>query len=359
VNYNALATTRFREYFPPSNPQTLAERQKEQEQYARVSKEQTLHVLSSARPEAPKVLYIIPAFRWEKNPAVSKRHGGGLRVYMERGWYSSGDGELLCVVLMANAASSGDPQILGDDDPLRLYVSQWGADPLRVSAGTNGLLAPGNFTNPAPTRSASGNFQTTGLSLDELPNGTPVSAVPHAVAYDEVRRLWYCDIEIDPGESYYPFVRLALARYQPNSVPGLNLSRVVLADFVQLTPERAVSLAPLASDPKTLNVTVTGPTYSHVRGGGDDIIADTTRMSAYLERRDSESDLSWKTLEETAVELKRLPGEQSWHGPITLQETPGTPGSKKFRLVIREFELLRDIKGATSFRTVYADVINL
>ena len=31
--------------------------------------------------------------------ATSKRTGGGLRIYMDRPWYSSGDGELLGVVV--------------------------------------------------------------------------------------------------------------------------------------------------------------------------------------------------------------------------------------------------------------------
>jgi hypothetical protein len=52
------------------------------------------------------------------------------------------------------------------------------------------------------------------------------------------RQLWYADIEIDAGPSYLPFVRLALVRYQPTSLPDAHLSRVVLAEFVQLTPDR-------------------------------------------------------------------------------------------------------------------------
>jgi hypothetical protein len=360
VDYTAVATTRFREYFTPSNPQTPAERQLEQETHARVSAAQSLHVLSSARPEAPKVLYIIPAFRWERGIFNSKRHGGGLRVYMDRGWYSSGDGELLGVLLLPGASASDQPQILSDDDPHKPYVSQWGADPVFVSAGTNGLLAPENLTNPATAaQSGSGNFQTTGLSLDEMPNGLQVTVVPHTVAYDEVRRLWYSDIEINPGDSYYPFVRLALARYQPNSVAGVELSRVVLADFVQLTPERTVSLAPDASDPKKLNVTVTGPTYNHVRAAGDDIVPEGSLMGVYLERRDSESDLSWTLVDNSSFILDRLPGEAFWHKQITLPVAPGTSAPKTLRLIIREFEFLLDKQGSRTLRTVYADVMYL
>lgn len=62
----------------------------------------------------------------------------------------------------------------------------------------------------------------TGLTLDELSNEPfiPFTAVGHQVHYDDQhgRKLWYCDIDMDAGEAYFPFVRLALARYQPQSV---------------------------------------------------------------------------------------------------------------------------------------------
>jgi hypothetical protein len=56
--------------------------------------------------------------------------------------------------------------------------------------------------------------------------------------------LWYCDVEIENGDAYYPFVRLALARYQPYSVPNAHLSRVVMTDFIQLAPDRTAVVAP-------------------------------------------------------------------------------------------------------------------
>ena len=45
------------------------------------------------------------------------------------------------------------------------------------------------------------------------------------VAFDADRGLWYCDIEIDTEAAYGPFVRLALVRYQPHSIPDAHLSR--------------------------------------------------------------------------------------------------------------------------------------
>lgn len=365
VNYSAVATTRFREYFPPSKLETEAQKQKEKELHTRTSTKLPLRIPSSARPEAPKVLYVIPAFRWTKGAASSERHGGGLRVYMERGWYSSGDGELLGVVLMSGVGVSSPPVVLDDKDPLRPFVSQWGADPTRASAGTNGLLAPEHFTSALKANPSGGSFQTTGLDLDELPGGPSVSVAPHAVGYDEVRRLWYCDIEINPGDSYFPFVRLALARYQPNSIAGVHLSRVALADFVQLAPGRAVSISPLKGSGPGYNVTVTGKTYSRFRGANDEILNGGTSVTVTVEsanvtmtgagRRPTE-ELDW--IPGAEFTLERSAGAESWTGVVRLLEIP-THASKPYRLVIREFETLTDRTGSPVKRLVYADVLRL
>ncbi len=61
---------------------------------------------------------------------------------------------------------------------------------------------------------------------------------PHDVFYDAEPQLWYCDIQIETRDTYFPFIRLALARYQPISTPGAHLSNVVLADFMALSADR-------------------------------------------------------------------------------------------------------------------------
>ncbi len=48
---------------------------------------------------------------------------------------------------------------------------------------------------------------------------------------------------MDPGRSYYPFIRLALSRYHPISAPGAHISPTVTTEFVQLTPDRLASVA--------------------------------------------------------------------------------------------------------------------
>src|SRR5690606_26224479 len=56
-----------------------------------------------------------------------------------------------------------------------------------------------------------------------------------------------------------PFVRLALARYQPHSIPTLEMSAVTRADFAQLAPERSVTIVTRAAG--AFDVVVSGTTH--------------------------------------------------------------------------------------------------
>ncbi|MCP2030987.1 hypothetical protein L1277_001078 [Okibacterium sp. HSC-33S16] len=99
VSYRATATTRFREYFPPeiTNDPDLVTTEGEPLR---------LNIPSSRRPDPPDVKYIIPTWEWTTDDLGGEgfgvrrvRTGGGLRVYLGRPWYSSGEEEILGVVL--------------------------------------------------------------------------------------------------------------------------------------------------------------------------------------------------------------------------------------------------------------------
>jgi hypothetical protein len=111
---------------------------------------------------------------------------------------------------------------------LRPYVSQWGMDPIWAFNATYDLPSLENFKRAVKIQQD--------LTLDELPPDWNVAVAGHTVEYDAERCLWYGDIEMYAGPSYFPFVRLALARYQPISLDKAHLSRVVLADVAQLAP---------------------------------------------------------------------------------------------------------------------------
>ncbi len=63
-----------------------------------------------------------------------------------------------------------------------------------------------------------------------------VNVLAYPVEFDKERKLWYSDFAINHSEMYFPFVKLALTRYQPHSVRKANrdvcLSSVI--EFVQL-----------------------------------------------------------------------------------------------------------------------------
>lgn len=192
-------------------------------------------VPASRRPDAPKIAYAVPTFRWEEKGGglgegiVSIRRGNGLRVYLERPWFSSGEGELLGVV--CSTAEVGHQRFDQLEPELVGLVSQWGQDPLVDSALPKPVMRPSAFT----ARVA--DFP---LWLPEASREMLVAA--HRVHYDFERRLWFADIEIEAGDSYHPFVRLALVRVQPHALYDCTLSTVQHTQYAQLAPTRELHL---------------------------------------------------------------------------------------------------------------------
>ena len=283
IEYWLEGTTKFREFLPSG---LLLDGDKPTEEHIRVVGPTHLDwVPCSAPPPAPDVLYVVPTFGWVRSGDEAAKHswrrGGGLRVYLNRPWNASGYGEMLAVV-MPGASFTGDPETDPAAKPAKNFVTQWGIDPVWVSANVTGISPRlANFplarTKPdpdgkwlpkgAPIDEADqrpGNFRITSLSHPDFPN-TPTEArvdiAPHDVFYDEERQLWYCDVEVTWGASYFPFIRLALARYQPDAISRAHLSNVVLADFMPLIPDRWLTVTH-TGDARTRNVSVFGHTFS-------------------------------------------------------------------------------------------------
>lgn len=292
IEYRLKATTRYREYFPRAllvAPGTGDGDGPPVETQISLEGPETIGwIPSSAPPPAPQALYIVPTFGWVRSrdadgTARSWRRGGGLRVYLDRPWNATGYGEMLAVVLPP-PGYTGDPETGPDARIYRETVTQWGNDPIWESTYVAGVApAPGRFPLARRQPDPAGSWLPPGAPAAEadqppgefetrlrLPgSNAPVEIAPHDVSYDDARQLWFADIEIDAGSSYWPFVRLALARYQPCSIGGAHLSEVVLADFMQLAADRSLVVQP-EREGRVRYVTVFGSGYT-ASGGSREV----------------------------------------------------------------------------------------
>lgn len=432
VSYVPLGTTRFREYMPSALALDTS----------KLTREGTgpeVNILSTKRPDAPKVLYCVPSFSWpiETKEMVSGevrsiRKGGGIRVYLDRPWYSSGNGELLGVVLYtgktftpkakasspkssetqveksqsagnkvaplasisANIAESADglvvakKNIVSDVTGIQLadllgsgpveipenftpYVTQWGLDPIWLSKPTPSDNTPrvANFIDPEAVHVS--------VSLKELGVTHRFAVVGYKPEFDAARKLWFCDIALNPGESYYPFIRMALVRFQPNSLAEAStgkdvfVSTVIQSDFCQLAPDRE-AVVRVESDATKVSITVLGSTYRMNSAGhaGSEIevtIEERTNGAALT------ADLAWTPV--TSQRIDRVHAANAWMGMVQLPKA----ASSNMRVVIKEYELLNsdpigktrptslgtketdggEVQLTVDKRIVYADVLPL
>jgi hypothetical protein len=171
----------------------------------------------------------------------------------------------------------------------RKFTSVWGADPVFASAP----VASGPFIHQFGLRVAVGHR----LTLAEVP-GERVTVVGHQPEFDAERRLWFCDLQLDAGASYTPMVQLALARYQPHSVVGEEISKVVKADFVQLLPRREATYV-VTPDGGAVAVTLAGavgiPEHATTLPNLASRVNASRLVQAWVERlpADAVSDLDW------------------------------------------------------------------
>jgi len=364
ITYRALATSRFRDCFPAD----------QEGGFTRDSAPVVVDVPASTRPNAPLVAYVVPTFGWQRqtetNLKRSVRFGGGLRVYLERPWFSSGDDELLGVSLY-----SYDNGFTVDRKAWKSYATQWGADPIwKTDPLPSSVPGLGHFPGSAASEQ--------GISL-EAPAPGLVDIVGYPVQFDVDRQMWYADLTINTETlNYCPFVRLALVRYQPHAIPDAKASRVVLADFAQLTPSRAAVVTADPYHPRRLRVTVSGIAPS---GPAPEIVGlqpthpvgEPTVVTITVQQRDDavDGELGWSdALAGTATvtdQTSLVPGDLiRWTGVIDFTRSV-EPG--RLRLLIREHEYVSanhvDVEPAAIHgaaprrlhpgRLIYAEVVEI
>jgi len=258
VDFRIVAASRYREYFDKiltnfANPPTTRESKMVEK----------INILSTVRPSIPEIDYVIPTFEWRKsqneNTIRHQRLGGGLRVFLKRPWFSTGADEMLAVILPPPSAEISLASILVDSArEYTMNYTYWGLDPLHNSG------QPDQIT-PKPTDFRLNPVIDNNLEYPDKPD-LIANAVAYPVHFDESRQQWFCDLAINPKNMYFPFIKLALARYQPHSVRKAQfdccLSHVVLAEMIQLMPDRQTTIQFKKEDVNSkFTVTIEGLIY--------------------------------------------------------------------------------------------------
>jgi len=245
----------------------------------------------TARPMAPVVDYVMPLLHWTSGDMPADLHrrtreAGWFRIWLGREWYQSGDGELLALLFWQGPIHT----------ELEPWTTQWGLDPTfdeRLSFTRIHGDAFGNRLRTMHDVRASGGPSET-LEVDEHhlaasdlsdiefapkvnlcdlpehqdlskecgPSESTVELALYRPLLDPESGRMFVDVRLNAGDAYMPFVRLAMARYQPLAQSKLRLSTVVASEFAQLMPERSLSLSILpGSTPrrKIARVVLVGP----------------------------------------------------------------------------------------------------
>jgi hypothetical protein len=233
------------------------------------------------RPSEPVTTTPIPAFDWEDLGTTVIRRTV-IRIPLGRGWFSSGEGERLGVVLwppgvlddVATVPRLGTAAVIGlrpqlpkfiDEDlgPGGKFVTRWGSDPTRpVDRVTRFDSRLPGFLDPSAFRDVSSNsgerFNVALVSQVAMPvrrdaamagadadagdaanpqDTMAVSLVTYEPLFDVETEQWFVDIALDHAFEAQPFVRLGLVRYQPNAPEALRVSFPTV-QWVQMLPQR-------------------------------------------------------------------------------------------------------------------------
>jgi len=348
ITYTAHAIPRFTDKY------------KEGETAELVSEPVTLKVLSTARPLSPKVSHIVPTIRRneryiEENNTITliqESLGGGLRIYLEPPFETSGLGEMLGIVLW-KYVPDGNEVSSPDYKKLESLITKWALDPISSSKKLpEGYLLPSKSHFKGYSYPPDEPFMEEKFSTEELINSGNedllLSVVGYDVEYDEDQGLFYCDIHMDPGFSYMPFVRLSLSNFQKNSIgsaivdPRLDchLSRIVIADFVQILPNRYASVLfgrneGIDTEPVGDNVTVSISGFTDYEKV---TIDNQIRMKAAVEvsvNTDEESWFTWGPDEN----LDMIFNGEGKTPTVWKKDIPLPYERSRCRILIKEFEL--------------------
>jgi hypothetical protein len=369
VTYSLSAATVFRGYYPPpkvpktSNNPPAAD---ESRYILPGVTERKLTVLSSVRPPVPSIAYVVPAFCWRDTYDAKTRtwYSGRevlLRAYFERPFLISGDLEGIGVVLAGPWLSS--------DESKQPLVSRWGSDPTKP------------ITQPiASSALTEENFCQTDSPVLTclLAEGGFANIKRCSVQFAKDRRLWFADIPINTLGSFCPFIRLALVRWQPEALHGeinpstpppapvdpnfdARISGVVFADFMQISPNRWVSVQRRSDSVYVVTVSGVFPTPEGTSGEGS-LSAPAITLSLFSRWYATGKDSGWRPVEcktrfnyTPAASYPADPSANisSWSAEVRL---PHSAAHRKYRVLLQENEWFANSKTP---RVTYSQFVDL
>ena len=161
--------------------------------------EALLNVPSSRRPDPPDLLYVVPTWTFDEQTVrglavpnrqqrlastlLRTRSGGGLRVYMNRPWWSSGEGELLGVVLTHQPWLTWSIDV--QNGLFASAVAQAVAEEFAQRAIDEGLVKPaGRITTAASERLLAGVMRTSGRVRARRGRANQTLAAATALSHD-------------------------------------------------------------------------------------------------------------------------------------------------------------------------------
>ena len=387
VTYVPSGTTRYAEYFAPAraSPSEPA-----------TGEPVVLDIPSSARPAAPLVLDSVPLLRWEEvaepdEPFAWRQvRRSGVRIWLARPWFSSGDGELLGVLVFdtdewvpgrrrhvsrANPRRRRHPTARRACGPPTRSSSTAGRrrtptvpplltfDQLVLDAVETGAAESVGIRPPLARRGPRrarprlarrawqpGRRRRCGAAARRArASGGPGAGLPAGVRRGR-RGRWFVDVALQETPALWPFVRLAVARFQPQSIEGCSLSPVALTSWVQPLPTRTLTVS--RPDPRHVQVTLTGvvnwlrwdprsaPGLAGEQLSADSPTGDAAVRAARLQqsrtvratvqsRAAGAGDLEWETVSTSlllAVSVEESGGfRATWTGAVMLPPNAGTP----------------------------------
>jgi hypothetical protein len=376
LSLRAVSSSRFSGFFPPPPASDLSRYELSSGDFGAL--DATLWLPATVAPKAPDIDRLSPLFRWISSGTITDgeirfQRKSSIRVYLQRPWHTSGEGELLGLVCWPpnllnedaadeNAAASAAIRQTVCDLDLQLgkggrFVTRWGADPTRLSGQLDDLISADRFSDYATKAHdlslAFHSEPSSGSSGGGGVSSIKVSVLGYKPALDPKEGLWFADLTIDHGAAYYPFVQLSVARYQPNAIANCELSEPVIRT-VQIPAQRDGRIT--VRNPKELILELHGVGYRRTNTGGhdaDEPLTDVPLLSWHLVRAvaedsvppDSSGGVRWERVVDrhgNPVEKLRVrpiqKGAEVWW--ITTVELPERYYLEDYGLLVEEFEMV-------------------